>query len=155
MRICRRAEYFSLEGFMSDNKERELGTTLDIKLDSAGLLTAVAVDADTQEVLMVAFMNQAALEKTIATGKATYWSRSRGKFWVKGEESGHIQEVQELLVDCDQDAVVMKVRQKGSACHNGFRSCFYRKIVPGDSSTSSKLEFVLQRQVDPAHVYKK
>ncbi len=140
---------------MSDNKERELGTTLDIKLDSAGLLTAVAVDADTQEVLMVAFMNQAALEKTIATGKATYWSRSRGKFWVKGEESGHIQEVQELLVDCDQDAVVMKVRQKGSACHNGFRSCFYRKIVPGDAGASSKLELVRQRQVDPASIYKK
>ena len=76
---------------MSDNKERELGTTLDIKLDSAGLLTAVALDADTNEVLMVAFMNQASLEKTIATGKATYWSRSRQKFWVKGEESGHIQ----------------------------------------------------------------
>ncbi len=146
---------FNLEGFMSDNKERELGTALDIKLDSAGLLTAVAVDADTKEVLMVAFMNQAALEKTIATGKATYWSRSRGKFWVKGEESGHIQEVQELLVDCDQDAVVMKVRQKGAACHNGYRSCFYRKIVPGDAAASSKLEFVLQRQVDPAGIYKK
>ena len=140
---------------MSDNKERELGAALDIKLDSAGLLTAVAVDADTKEVLMVAFMNQAALEKTIATGKATYWSRSRGKFWVKGEESGHFQEVQELLVDCDQDAVIMKVRQTGSACHNGFRSCFYRKIVPGDNTASTRLEFVLQRQVDPARIYKK
>ena len=140
---------------MSDNKERELGTTLDIKLDSAGLLTAVAVDADTNEVLMVAFMNQASLEKTIATGKATYWSRSRGKFWVKGEESGHIQEVQQLLVDCDQDAVVMKVRQKGAACHNGFRSCFYRKVVPGNSAEATKLEFVLQRQVDPESIYKK
>jgi phosphoribosyl-AMP cyclohydrolase len=140
---------------MSDNKERELGTTLDVKLDSAGLLTAVAVDADTQEVLMVAFMNQAALEKTIATGKATYWSRSRQKFWVKGEESGHIQEVQEIRVDCDQDAVVMKVRQKGSACHNGFRSCFYRKIIPSTDGGTAKLEFVLQRQVDPASIYKK
>ena len=140
---------------MSDNKERELGTKLDIKLDSAGLLTAVAVDADTNEVLMVAFMNQASLEKTIATGKATYWSRSRQKFWVKGEESGHIQEVQQLLVDCDQDAVVMKVRQKGAACHNGFRSCFYRKIVPGNSAEATKLEFVLQRQVDPESIYKK
>jgi phosphoribosyl-AMP cyclohydrolase len=140
---------------MSDNKERELGTKLDIKLDSAGLLTAVAVDADTNEVLMVAFMNQAALEKTIATGKATYWSRSRQKFWVKGEESGHIQEVQQLLVDCDQDAVVMKVRQKGAACHNGFRSCFYRKVVPGNSAEATKLEFVLQRQVDPESIYKK
>ncbi len=140
---------------MSDNKERELGTQLDIKLDQAGLLTAVAVDADTNEVLMVAFMNKAALEKTIATGKATYWSRSRQKFWVKGEESGHIQEVQELRVDCDQDAVVMKVRQKGSACHNGYRSCFYRKIVPGINGAAAKLEFVLQRQVDPADIYKK
>ena len=140
---------------MSDNKERELGTKLDIKLDSAGLLTAVAVDADTNEVLMVAFMNQAALEKTIATGKATYWSRSRQKFWVKGEESGHIQEVQQLLVDCDQDAVVMKVRQKGAACHNGFRSCFYRKVVPGNSAEATKLQFVLQRQVDRESIYKK
>lgn len=140
---------------MSDSKQRELGTHLDIKLDSAGLLTAVAVDADTHEVLMVAFMNNAALEKTIATGKATYWSRSRQKFWVKGEESGHVQEVQEITVDCDQDAVVMKVRQKGAACHNGFRSCFYRKIVPGADGSVAKLEFVMQRQVDPASIYKK
>ncbi len=140
---------------MPDNKERELGTNLDVKLDSAGLLTAVAVDADTQEVLMVAFMNRAALEKTIATGKATYWSRSRQKFWIKGEESGHTQEVQEIRVDCDQDAVVMKVRQKGAACHNGFRSCFYRKILPGADGAAARLEFVLQRQVDPADIYKK
>ncbi|MGC8625218.1 MAG: phosphoribosyl-AMP cyclohydrolase [Phycisphaerae bacterium] len=140
---------------MLDSKERELGTHLDIKLDAAGLLTAIAVDAQTNEVLMVAFMNQAALEKTIATGRATYWSRSRRKFWVKGEESGHVQEVQEIRVDCDQDAVLLKVRQKGAACHNGFRSCFYRKIVPGNEAVTTKLEFVLQREVDPESVYKK
>ncbi|MGC9259722.1 MAG: phosphoribosyl-AMP cyclohydrolase [Phycisphaerae bacterium] len=140
---------------MLDSKERELGTHLDIKLDAAGLLTAIAVDAQTNEVLMVAFMNQAALEKTIATGRATYWSRSRQKFWVKGEESGHVQEVQEIRVDCDQDAVLLKVRQKGAACHNGFRSCFYRKIVPGNEAVTTKLEFVLQREVDPESVYKK
>ena len=140
---------------MSDSKERELGTQLDIKLDAAGLLTAIAVDYQTNEVLMVAFMNPAALEKTLSTGKATYWSRSRKKFWVKGEESGHVQEVQEVLVDCDQDAVILKVRQKGAACHNGYRSCFYRKIVPGNDATATRLEFVLQREVNPESVYKK
>jgi phosphoribosyl-AMP cyclohydrolase len=140
---------------MSDSKERELGTQLDIKLDAAGLLTAIAVDYQTNEVLMVAFMNPAALEKTLSTGKATYWSRSRKKFWVKGEESGHVQEVQEILVDCDQDAVILKVRQKGAACHNGYRSCFYRKIVPGNDATATRLEFVLEREVNPESVYKK
>ncbi len=140
---------------MSDSKERELGTQLDIKLDAAGLLTAIAVDYQTNEVLMVAFMNPAALEKTLSTGKATYWSRSRKKFWVKGEESGHVQEVQEILVDCDQDAVILKVRQKGAACHNGYRSCFYRKIVPGNDATATRLEFVLEREVNPKSVYKK
>ncbi|MDA8377361.1 MAG: phosphoribosyl-AMP cyclohydrolase [Planctomycetia bacterium] len=140
---------------MSDSKERELGTQLDIKLDAAGLLTAIAVDYQTNEVLMVAFMNPAALEKTLSTGKATYWSRSRKKFWVKGEESGHVQEVQEILVDCDQDAVILKVRQKGAACHNGYRSCFYRKIVPGNDATATRLEFVLEREVNPVSVYKK
>ncbi len=140
---------------MSDSKERELGTQLDIKLDAAGLLTAIAVDYQTNEVLMVAFMNPAALEKTLSTGKATYWSRSRKKFWVKGEESGHVQEVQEILVDCDQDAVILKVRQEGAACHNGYRSCFYRKIVPGNDATATRLEFVLEREVNPESVYKK
>jgi len=140
---------------MSANDQRELGTALDLKLDAAGLITAVTVDADTNEVLMVAHMNREALEKTLSTGKATYWSRSRGKFWVKGEDSGHVQVVQAVLIDCDQDAVVLKVRQIGTACHNGYQSCFYRRVLPAALGKPSVLEFVAQRQVDPAEVYKK
>lgn len=137
----------------SNNTARELGLNLDLKFDAAGLITAVAVDADTHEVLMVAFMNREALEKTLDTGKATYWSRSRNKFWIKGEESGHTQQVQDVLIDCDQDAVVVKVRQKGAACHNGYRTCFYRRVKAGTPDNS--LEFAAQREVDPAAVYKK
>lgn len=138
---------------MAASAEKELGSTLDLKFDANGLITAVAVDADTNEVLMVAFMNKEALERTVSTGKATYWSRSRQKFWVKGEESGHTQQVQGVYVDCDQDAVVVKVRQVGAACHNGFRSCFYRQIVPAEGAL--KLDTVLTRDVDPSKVYKK
>ncbi len=140
---------------MSSNTVRELGTRLDLKFDSVGLITAVTVDADSGEVLMVAFMNREALEKTITTGKATYWSRSRNKFWIKGEESGHTQQVREVLIDCDQDAVIVKVRQSGVACHNGYRSCFYRRIVPATGVGEPSLEFAAQRSVDPADVYKK
>lgn len=98
------------------------------KFDDKGLMTAVAQDADTGEVLMLAFMNRDALKMTLERGVACYWSRSRNKFWVKGETSGHMQEIQEITIDCDMDAVVMKVKQKGGACHVGYRSCFYRKI---------------------------
>ena len=127
-----------------------------IKIDfekMGGLIPAVIQDNESGEVLMVAFMNKEALEKTLATGKATYWSRSRQKFWVKGEESGHVQAVAGVFIDCDQDAVVVKVRQKGSACHNGFRSCFYREIVPAAGGLA--LKTVQERMVDPAAVYKK
>jgi phosphoribosyl-AMP cyclohydrolase len=138
---------------MSATPERELGTTLDLKFDAHGLITAVAVDADTGETLMVAFMNKEALEKTLATGKATYWSRSRQKFWVKGEESGHFQRVTGVFIDCDQDAVVVKVRQTGTACHNGFRSCFYRQIV--STPTGPALKTIQEQTIDPTKVYKK
>ncbi len=137
----------------SNNSARELGLNMDLKFDSAGLITAVTVDADNGQVLMVAFMNREALEKTLATGKATYWSRSRNKFWIKGEESGHTQQVQDVLIDCDQDAVIIKVRQSGTACHNGYRSCFYRRIRT--SPAGPVLEFAAERSVDPATVYKK
>ncbi|HTV47382.1 MAG TPA: phosphoribosyl-AMP cyclohydrolase [Phycisphaerae bacterium] len=140
---------------MSADSQRELGTILDPKFDAGGLITAVTVDADTGEVLMVAHMNREALEKTISGGRAVYWSRSRGKFWMKGEESGHVQEVQAVMIDCDQDAVVLKVRQKGTACHNGYRSCFYRRVVPAAAGRPVALEFVAQRQIDPETVYKK
>jgi phosphoribosyl-AMP cyclohydrolase len=139
---------------MAASAEQELGSALNLKLDANGLITAVTVDADTHAVLMVAFMNPAALEKTLATGKATYWSRSRQKFWVKGEESGNTQQVVSVAIDCDQDAVVVKVRQKGAACHNGFESCFYREVVPGPDARL-ELKTVAQPLMDPAQLYKK
>ncbi|KUK44894.1 MAG: phosphoribosyl-AMP cyclohydrolase [Methanothrix sp.] len=92
------------------------------------LVPAVVQDAKTGEVLMLAYMNREALAKTLETGKAHYWSRSRGKLWLKGESSGHFQEVVEARIDCDQDAILLKVRQEGGACHMGYRSCFYRDL---------------------------
>ena len=139
---------------MGASAEQELGTKLNLKLDQNGLITAVTVDADTHQVLMVAFMNPAALEKTLATGKATYWSRSRQKFWVKGEESGNTQEVVSVTIDCDQDAVVLKVRQKGAACHNGFASCFYRQVVAGGGG-GLELKTIAQPLMDPKQMYHK
>ncbi len=139
---------------MAANLELELGSTLSLKLDANGLITAVTVDADSHQVLMVAFMNPAALEKTLATKKATYWSRSRQKFWVKGEESGNTQEVVGVTIDCDQDAVVVRVRQRGPACHNGFESCFYREIVPGPDGRL-ELKTFAKPLMDPKQIYKK
>jgi phosphoribosyl-AMP cyclohydrolase len=139
---------------MAASAEQELGSKLHLKLDQNGLLTAVTVDADTGNVLMVAFMNPAALEKTLASGKATYWSRSRQKFWVKGEESGNTQQVVSVTIDCDQDAVVLKVKQKGAACHNGFESCFYRQIVPG-AAGGLELKTIAQPLMDPKAMYHK
>ncbi len=108
--------------------------TTDFKFEG-GLITAVAQDYKTGEVLMVAFMNREALNKTIETKRGHYWSRSRRKLWKKGESSGHEQIVHDILVDCDADAVLLKVEQIGGACHTGYRSCFYRTIggeVVGD-----------------------
>ena len=138
---------------MAASPEQELGSKLNLKLDANGLITAVTVDADTHQILMVAFMNAAALAKTIATGNATYWSRSRQKFWVKGEESGNTQQVVGVYIDCDQDAVVVKVRQKGAACHNGFESCFYRQVVPG-AGGGIELKTISTPVMDPAQMYK-
>lgn len=103
-------------------------TVLRPKFNSDGLITAIAQDAKSGEVLMLAWMNAEALEKTLDTGHATYWSRSRRALWVKGETSGHTQQVVEIRVDCDQDAVLLKVRQVDAACHTGRRSCFYRTV---------------------------
>lgn len=108
--------------------DREMGATLMPKFDSAGLITAVAQDARTGEVLMVAFMDQEALGATRETGLAHFHSRSRGRLWKKGETSGHVLKVETILIDCDQDAIVMKVSPAGPACHTGARSCFYRAI---------------------------
>jgi phosphoribosyl-AMP cyclohydrolase len=108
--------------------EREAGNSFLPRFDSAGLLTAVAQDAASGEVLMVAFMDHEALEATRETGFAHFHSRSRGRLWKKGETSGHVLEVDTILVDCDQDALVLKVRPKGPACHTGARGCFYRAL---------------------------
>ena len=102
------------------------------RFDAAGLLTAVAQDAASGEVLMVAFMDREALEATRATGLAHFYSRSRGRLWQKGETSGHVLHVDAILVDCDQDALVLKVRPAGPACHTGERSCFYRALEGDD-----------------------
>ena len=111
--------------------ERETGTVLAPKWDAAGLVTAVASDAATGELLMVAHMNREALERTMATGEAHFWSRSRQRLWKKGESSGHVLRVIEARIDCDQDAVWLRVAPAGPACHTGARSCFYRRIEGG------------------------
>ncbi|HWA01471.1 MAG TPA: phosphoribosyl-AMP cyclohydrolase [Caulobacterales bacterium] len=101
------------------------------RFDANGLIAAVAQDAASGQVLMLAWMNEEALRLTLETGFATYWSRSRRKLWKKGEESGHTQRVVEARIDCDQDAVLLRVEQTGAACHTGERSCFYRRIENG------------------------
>ena len=99
----------------------------DLKYEN-GLIQAIAQDYQTDEVLMCAYMNREAIEKTIETGHAHYWSRSRSKLWKKGESSGHLQIVHEIRIDCDMDALLLRIEQIGGACHTGFRSCFYRNI---------------------------
>ncbi|MGE3809858.1 MAG: phosphoribosyl-AMP cyclohydrolase [Gemmataceae bacterium] len=117
---------------------------------AGGLVAAIAQDADTGEVLMIAWMNREAYEETVKTGRACYFSRSRNKLWRKGEESGNVQEVKEVFIDCDADAVLLKVKQiGGAACHEGYKSCFFRK-VEGDG-----LEVIAERVFDPKKVYQK
>ena len=98
------------------------------KFNADGLLTAIVQDAETHAVLMLAWMNAEALKMTVETGKATYWSRSRQELWIKGETSGHTQKIVEIRVDCDQDAVLLRVHQTGGACHTHRKSCFYRRV---------------------------
>ncbi|MHC2438852.1 phosphoribosyl-AMP cyclohydrolase [Bradyrhizobium sp. USDA 4451] len=133
--------------------DREEGLAFQPKFDAAGLVTCVATDAATGDVLMVAHMNDEALRKTIATGEGWYFSRSRNALWRKGESSGQTQRVVEIRMDCDQDAVWIKVEQIGAACHTGRRSCFYR-AVKGEGGEIS-LSFVdAERLFDPAQVYR-
>jgi len=137
-------------------REVEEGLTLAPRFDADGLVTCVVTDADSGAVLMLAHMNAEALAKTIETGEAHYYSRSRKKLWKKGEESGHVQTVAEMRVDCDQDAVLIKVRvaATGASCHTGRHSCFYRRIPLGTLGT--ELEFVdADRIFDPSDVYRK
>lgn len=112
----------------TDLTDREQGSAFQPKFDASGLLTAVAIDAESRAVLMVAFMDKEALEKTLETGCAHFHSRSRGRLWMKGESSGHVLRVEEVRVDCDQDALVLLCRPAGPACHTGATSCFYRRI---------------------------
>ncbi len=122
-----------------------------LNVNGEDLIIAVVQDYKTDEVLMVAFMNREALEKTIETGNAHYWSTSRNKLWLKGESSGHLQKVQEILTDCDEDAVILKVKQEGAACHQGYYSCFYRKLTREDEDIN--LEIVKEKVFQPEDVY--
>ena len=136
------------------NPEIELGKTFQPKFGSDGLIPCITQDIATGQVLMFAFMNAESLGHTLKTKKATYWSRSRKKLWLKGEESGNVQLVKELRTDCDQDVLLIKVEQAGvgAACHNGYESCFYRRLA--DKETFA-LEFLGQPKFDPKTVYKK
>ena len=122
------------------------------------VITAIAQDYKTNEILMVANMNKEALQKTIDTKKAHYWSTSRKKQWLKGESSGHVQTVKELFVDCDMDAVVMKVEQNGAACHEGYFSCFFRKIdldekVDIENIEENEISTIAERLFNPEDIY--
>ncbi len=134
--------------------DREEGLEFQPKFDASGLVTCVATDAASGDVLMVAHMNDEALRKTIASGEAWYFSRSRNALWHKGESSGQTQRVIEMRMDCDQDAVWIRVEQTGAACHTGRRSCFYRKV--GADGGGARLSFVdADRLFDPEKVYGK
>jgi phosphoribosyl-AMP cyclohydrolase len=138
----------------ADINDREEGLTLKPNFDASGLITCVATDAAGGEVLMVAHMNDEALRRTIASGEAWYFSRSRKALWRKGETSGHTQRVVEIRIDCDQDVVWLRIEQKGAACHTGRRSCFYRKVT--GSEGGGQLSFVdAERLFDPKAVYRK
>lgn len=139
----------------SDKAALEEGTVLSPRFDSAGLITAVVADASDNEILMLAYMNAQALQLTIETGIAHYWSRSRNSLWKKGETSGNLQMVEDIRIDCDQDAVLLKVRVAGAdaTCHTGRRSCFYRKIDVANGNPG--LVTVAEPVFDPTTVYGK
>ncbi len=131
------------------NRGKDAVVELDFEKGN-GLVPAVAQDYETNDVLMLAYMNKEAWLKTLETGRATYWSRSRSTLWVKGETSGNVQIVKEILVDCDLDTVILKVDQMGgAACHKGYKSCFYRRVSDGE------MHIIGERIFDPEKVYKK
>jgi phosphoribosyl-AMP cyclohydrolase len=135
-----------------DSKQIEEGLQFQPKFDEHGLIPAIAQDATSGQILMVAYMNREALDYTIQTRLATYWSRSRKKLWKKGEESGHVQKVQQILVDCDQDCLILKVTVDAGQCHVGYQSCFYRSLK---SNSGSDLETIATKVYDPKATYKK
>ena len=137
---------------MSLNKNIEEVLEFTPKFGADGLITVIAQDAETGQILMQAYMNAEALAQTIKTGQAVYYSRGRQKLWKKGEQSGHFQKVEQILVDCDQDCLILKVRINAGQCHVGYQSCFYRALKRG---TDSVLEFIAEKVYDPKKAYKK
>ena len=135
----------------ANRKERIVSLTDQLKWDASGLIPMIVQDHESRDVLMVAWVNREALEKTIETGKATFWSRSREKLWTKGESSGNVMRVKELRFDCDLDTIVALVEPAGPACHEGYRSCFFRKLEP--MSADGELTVFREREVDPDELY--
>jgi phosphoribosyl-AMP cyclohydrolase len=129
----------------------EQGTDFNPKFDKNGLIPVIAQNVRTGDVLMVAYMNSQALEQTIETGYATYYSRSRQELWKKGQKSGHVQKVEQILVDCDQDCLILKVSVDSGQCHVGYQSCFYRALK---KNNPKKLEFIADQVFDPKQAYK-
>lgn len=137
---------------MAIKKIIEEGLGFTPKFDDNGLIPVIAQDAETSQILMAAFMNRQALELTIQTGYATYFSRKRRGLWKKGQDSGHVQKVQQILVDCDQDCLVLKVLVDAGQCHVGYQSCFYRALKTG---SSKELKFIAEKVYNPKETYKK
>ena len=137
---------------MAKKQSIEEGREFNPKFDKNGLIPAIAQDARTGQVLMMAYMNRESLDLTIRSGCAVYFSRKRRKLWKKGEESGHIQKVKQILVDCDQDSIVLKVTVDAGQCHTGHQSCFYRSLKKG---SSKNLRFIAKKAFNPAKVYKR
>jgi len=125
-----------------------MAESVELKYDGHGLIPAIIQDAETGEVLMMAYMNAQSLTETLRTGKTHFWSRSRGKLWCKGETSGHVQEVVSIHTDCDADCLLIKVRQVGAACHLGYKSCFFR-----ERTADGQWRVTAERVFDPAKVY--
>ena len=137
---------------MGTKQDIEEGAEFIPKFDDNGLISAIAQDSQTGQILMVAYMNRQSLEMTIQTGYATYFSRSRQKLWKKGEQSGHVQKVEQILVDCDQDCLILKVAVDAGQCHVGYRSCFYRALK---KNTDKKLKFIADKVYNPQKTYRK
>jgi len=137
---------------VSAPKEIETGNTFRPAFNDQGLIPAIAQDAQSGQILMVAFMNEESLAQTLASGIAVYYSRSRKKLWRKGEQSGHVQKVKDVLVDCDQDVLILKVEVDAGQCHVGYQSCFYRRLKPG---ATDRLEFIAEPVYNPDDVYSK